>query len=107
MDKVKCRMACALGVCCLVLMAGNVALATANKGLQSELGLRQQYVQQSVQLEGLYREIARALAELGQRNNDNDVKAMLERHGISYQANVTSATSATSATPANPAAPRK
>jgi hypothetical protein len=49
--------------------------------------VRQQYVQQSVQLEGLYREIIRALAELGARNNDQDVRAMLQRHGISYTVN--------------------
>ncbi len=104
MNRLQYRMACALGATCLVLMLSNVALATANKSMQSEVALRQQFVQQSVQLEGLYREIARALAELGQRNNDSDVKAMLERNGISYQASSAAPLSAT--TPA-PTAPRK
>ena len=86
-----------LGVCCLAVLAGNVVLSTSNKTAQADIAVRQQYVQQSVQLEGLYREIVRALAELGARNNDNDVKAMLQRHGISYSVNA----------PAAPAAPKK
>ena len=73
-----------LATCCLALAGGNVALSSSNRGLQSEIGVRQQYVQQSMQLEGLYREITRALAELGARNNDPDVRALLQRHGIAY-----------------------
>jgi hypothetical protein len=89
----------ALAAMCLLLAATNITLGATNRGLQGDIGLRQQYVQQSVQLEGLYREIVRALAELGARNNDQDVRAMLQRHGISYTVN------APAAAPA--AAPRK
>ncbi len=71
----------------LALAAANVALSSSNRGLQGDINVRQQYVQQSVQLEGLYREIIRALAELGARNNDQDVRALLQRHGISYTIN--------------------
>jgi hypothetical protein len=71
----------------LLLAAANVTLASLNRGLQGDIGVRQQYVQQSVQLEGLYREIIRALAELGARNNDQDVRALLQRHGITYTVN--------------------
>lgn len=94
MSKLQYWIACTLGGSCVALMASNVALATLNRGAQSEVALRQQYVQQSVQLEGLYREIARALAELGARNNDTEVKAMLERHGISYNVNAAPAATA-------------
>ena len=90
-----------IGACCLVVLVGNVVLSTSNKTAQADIALRQQYVQQSVQLEGLYREIVRALAELGARNNDNDVKALLQRHGISYSVNAPAA----QAPP--PAAPKK
>jgi hypothetical protein len=83
----KYGVAIALGVCCLLLALANVTLGSMNRGLQGEIGVRQQYVQQSVQLEGLYREIIRGLAELGARNNDQDVRAMLQRHGISYSVN--------------------
>jgi hypothetical protein len=82
-------------------MGASVTLAALNRGLQQDIGQRQQFVQQSVQLEGLYREIVRALAELGARNNDQDVRALLQTHGITYSVNA----------PANPGpvvpAPRK
>jgi len=78
-----------LGALCLAALGANVALALLNKSAQGEVALRQQYVQQSVQLEGLYREIVRSLAELGARNNDEEVRAMLQRHGISYSVNAT------------------
>lgn len=68
----------------LLAMGTSVTLAVMNRSLQQDIGQRQQYVQQSVQLEGLYREIIRALAELGARNNDQDVRALLQRHGITY-----------------------
>ncbi len=89
----------ALGLVCLGLLGTNVWLATSNQTGKADVTLRQQYVQQSVQLEGLYREIIRALAELSARNNDADVKAMLSKHGISYSVNA--------ATPAPPATARK
>ncbi|MGD9944625.1 MAG: hypothetical protein AB7S98_15430, partial [Burkholderiaceae bacterium] len=40
------------------------------------------YVQQSLQLEGLYRDIVRSLAELAARTTAGDVTALLSRHGI-------------------------
>lgn len=69
------------------LVVALLVMASINRGLQAEVNARQQYVQQSVQLEGLYREIVRALAELGARNNDTQVRDMLARHGITYTAN--------------------
>jgi predicted metal-dependent phosphoesterase TrpH len=71
----------------LLVMAAGQTLHSLNQGLQGDIGLRQQYVQQSLQLETLYREIIRALAELGARHNDSQVKEMLGKHGISYTAN--------------------
>ena len=87
-----------LATLCLATMLANVALSVRNRAAQADVSMRQQFVQQSVQLEGLYREIVRALAELGARNNDEDVRAMLQRHGISYSVNAPAAAAA-----ANPA----
>lgn len=69
---------------CFTAMLANLAFGFANQSARADVGQRQQYVQQSVQLEVLYRDIIRALAELSARNNDADVKAMLARHGITY-----------------------
>lgn len=91
MSRVQYWIATALGGLCLLLALANVTLASMNRGLQGDIAQRQQYVQQSVQLEGLYREIIRALAELGARNNDQDVRALLQRHGITYTVNAPAA----------------
>lgn len=77
----------ALGAVALALTVVCIVLAAMNRGRQAEIGARQQFVQQSVQLEGLYREIVRALAELGARNNDEAVRTLLQRHGITYTLN--------------------
>ncbi len=71
----------------LMLMGGSLVVQGLNRSLQADVGQRQQYVQQSVQLETLYREIVRALAELGARNNDTQVRDMLQKNGITYAAN--------------------
>jgi hypothetical protein len=88
----------------LALLALNVYFLRDNRAVQKEITARQQFVQQSVQLEGLYREIVRALAELAARNNDADVRAMLAKHGITYTVNP-SAPGAGAPAPAAP--PRK
>lgn len=70
-----------------VAMLVNVAFGVSNSNARTDVTQRQQFVQQSVQLEGLYKEIVRSLAELGARNNDGDVKALLQKHGITYNVN--------------------
>lgn len=80
-----------LALLSLLAAAASIGLGVSNRSAQAEVAQRQQYTQQSVQLEGLYREIVRNLAELGARNNDEDVRAMLLRHGISYGVNAPAA----------------
>ena len=99
MNKPQFWAATALGALCLSLALVNVTMASMNRGLQGDIGVRQQYVQQSVQLEGLYREIIRSLAELGARNNDQDVRALLQQHGISYTVNPPAAAAGPAALP--------
>ena len=93
----------ALAGLALLLMASSLTLGALNRSLQAEVGVRQQYVQQSLQLETLYREIIRALAELGARNNDGNLRELLLRHGITYVA----APAAAAAPPAAAAPARK
>jgi hypothetical protein len=97
MSRAQFWLATVLATISLLLALSNITLGSMNRGLQADIGQRQQYVQQSVQLEGLYREIIRALAELGARNNDQDVRALLQKHGITYSVNAVA--------PAAPAAP--
>ena len=60
-----------------------------------------QLVQQAGGHETLYREIARALAELGVKGNDAQVLNMLAAQGLSVSVNAPAAAGA----PATPAAP--
>ncbi|MFT3819424.1 MAG: hypothetical protein QM750_17600 [Rubrivivax sp.] len=73
-----------LALLALAAAVAIVGLGQHNAGLRRELAAQQQYVQQSVQLEGLYREMVRALAELSARNGDEALRALLQRHGINY-----------------------
>ena len=103
MNRIQFGLLMLLSLLCAAAVASILTLGSMNRGVQAEVNARQQYVQQSVQLETLYREIVRALAELGARNNDAQVRDMLARHGITYTANPPAA--AASPAPAN--APRK
>ncbi len=88
-----------LSLLCAAAVAGILSLTALNRTAQSEVNVRQQFVQQSLQLETLYRDIVRTLAELAARNNDAQVRDLLARHGITYSANPAPAAAA--------AAPRK
>lgn len=88
-----------LAVSSLLLLGCNVWLVSGNRSLQQQIGARQQFVQQSVQLEGLYRDIVRSLAELAARNGDAEVRTMLGRHGITYTVNAPVEASAPGPTP--------
>ena len=59
-----------LGALALLLAVVNATLFTASREAQAEIAQRQQFIQQSAALEGLYRELVKALAELGARSND-------------------------------------
>lgn len=74
-------LAAALGV---VLALTNMVLFERNRSLQGEVGSRAQYIQQSVQLEGLHREIVNAIANLAARNKDDALKTILSQQGITF-----------------------
>jgi hypothetical protein len=60
----------------------DMVLFGQNRATQADLAQRSQYVQQSLQLEGLYREIVRALADLSVRNQDKALGELLSAQGI-------------------------
>jgi hypothetical protein len=72
-----------LGTVAFVLMLVNAALFTLNRDAQTALGQRQQFVQQTIGLEALYRDIVKALAESAVRGNDPQLIAILSAHGLS------------------------
>lgn len=98
MNTLRHRLLSMLGGLALAAAVAGIGLAQYNADLRRQIADQQQYVQQSVQLEGLYREMVRALAELSARSGDEPLRALLQRHGIQY-----SVTTPAAATPAAPA----
>ncbi len=83
-----------------VLAGTNMMLFQANRVAQVDVAGRQQYVAQSVQLEGLYREMVKALADLAIKTQDGDVRTLLAGQGITISV-------APTPPPAAPEAPKK
>jgi type VI protein secretion system component VasK len=77
-------LAAALGI---VLILTNMILFEWNRSLQREVDARAQYIQQTVQLEGLQREIVSAIANLSVRNKDDALKTILTQQGITINVN--------------------
>jgi hypothetical protein len=72
-------------IACLV--GANVGLSMSNRSSQADVQARSQYLQQSAQLEVLYREIVKALADLSVKNQDAELRALLGSHGITVTVN--------------------
>ena len=70
------------GIICLALVAANIVLVQNNRSLQTEANGRGQYIQQSVQIENLYREIVQALADRAVRTHDEQVRDLLAAEGF-------------------------
>jgi hypothetical protein len=65
----------------------NGTVFVSNRNLQVAVNNRQQFVLQSMQLEALYREMVKALADLSARSNDDQLRNLLKAHGITYTVN--------------------
>jgi hypothetical protein len=71
-----------LAVLILILALANVVLTLANQFLRQQLNERQQVLSQSMQMEGLYREIVTTLATVAVKTNDPQIKSLLASQGI-------------------------
>lgn len=76
-----------LGILALVLVAGNGLMFSQNRTLQASLGQRQQFVQQTAPLQGLYNDIVKTLAQMAVKGNDKDVLNMLAAQGLTVTVN--------------------
>jgi hypothetical protein len=76
-----------LAVIGLLLTVANMVMFSQNRMAQAEVSGRAQYIQQAAQLETLYREMVKALADLAVRNDDAQLRDMLAKQGITVSAN--------------------
>ena len=86
-----------------IIVLFNMRQFGANRELQFEVSQRAQFVQQTVPLESLSREIALALAQLGVRSQDDQIRALLNSLGITVTVNQAPAASAPPAPTRGPA----
>jgi len=77
----------ALAAATAAMVLANMVRFSANRQLQAEVNQRNLFIQQSIPLENLSREIALALAQLGVRTQDEQIRALLTSLGISVQVN--------------------
>lgn len=73
-----------LGVVALAGAGVGIGLSAGNRILQGQIDQRQQFLQQSVQLEGLRNQLVRALAERAASSGDDALREMLARNGVRY-----------------------
>lgn len=68
----------------LILVLVNALLSLGNQSLRLEVNERQEFITQSIQLEGLHREIVAALASVAVKENDEQLKSLLASQGVSF-----------------------
>jgi hypothetical protein len=71
----------------LVFVVVNIYLFLGNRSIQGEVNDRQQFINQSIQLDRLNRELIAGLANLAARNNDEQIRNLLASHGITFTVN--------------------
>ncbi len=72
----------------VALVAGySMLLFSQNRSMQAELARRGQFLQQTAQLEVVYREMIKGLADLSVRNQDKSLTDLLGSQGITVSAN--------------------
>jgi hypothetical protein len=71
-----------LAALAILLVVANMVVFSQNRTAQAEVAGRAQYIQQTAQLEPLYREMVKALGELAVRNSDTQLRDMLAKHGV-------------------------
>jgi predicted Holliday junction resolvase-like endonuclease len=73
-----------LALLVLLVFVANAISGQIVHNLQGEVNQRQKFIQDSVALEALNREIVQALAQLSAKNGDGDLRKLLAAQGISF-----------------------
>jgi hypothetical protein len=76
-----------LGFITLILVFVNMFLLVGNQALQRVVAERQQTIMRSIQMQGPAREVITAMANLALRSDDEQLKQLLAKHGITVTVN--------------------
>lgn len=91
------RLWAALAGLTVILVIVNAFLFTSDQKSQAEVNRRQQFINQSIQLERLYESIVRAIATASVNNNDQKLRDLLTKHGVNFTVQPTGSGAAKSA----------
>jgi hypothetical protein len=86
-DTMKIWILTAVSAVTLALALLDVVMTSNVRDLQADVAQRQQYLNQSVQLGRLNTQIIQTLAKLSAQNNDDAIRSMLERNGVTFKVN--------------------
>jgi len=71
----------------LLVVLVNILFLAGNQSVQAELAERQQTIQQTMQLETLYRQVVAVLANMAVKTNDKQIQELLSSSGVNLGAN--------------------
>ena len=83
-----------IGFITLLLVFVNMFLLVGNQSLQRNVAERQQAIMRSIQMQGPAREVISAMANLAVRSDDEQLKQLLAKHGITVSVNPAAPTGA-------------
>ena len=92
----------ALSLISAVVAVVNMVLFHGARTAQLEVQAQQQFIQQTVPLEVLHRDLVRVLAELSVRNRDTELRDMLAAQGVKIAAPAASPSGAATPAPRKP-----
>lgn len=87
LNKMQYRLLLLLALVLLALVLANIGLFYNNQVLSETTNGRQQYLQQSDQLQGIYNPMINSLADLSIKNNDFQIRELLASQGFTFNVN--------------------
>lgn len=82
LNKMQYRLLLLLALAVIFLVLVNIVFFFNNQGLSETVNGRQQYLQQSDRLQGIYKPVINSLAELAVNKNDTQIRDLLASQGI-------------------------
>jgi hypothetical protein len=71
----------------LLMVVLNIGLSSRNLGMQADIGERQQFINQTIQVSRLNGQVIQGLANLSAQTGDKEIQGLLASHGISFTLN--------------------
>ncbi len=87
LNKMQYQLLLLLALAVLILVLVNIVFFINNQGLSETVNGRQQYLQQTDRLQGIYKPVINSLAELAVKNDDSQIRNLLTSQGFTLDAN--------------------